>query len=191
MIDLHSAGRDYVMPHFVGYVETHDEIGERARLAAERFGAPLIWAHRAPMAPGRTLSAAYALGVPAIYIEGSGGESLEEAEVRSYVDGVLDVLAGLGMLDRPAAPMRPHRVVHGGGGDLDAGTTATHAGRFVADCGAGDELTTGDRIGRVLDESGTPLQDVVAPGRAPVMFLRRTARVLPGEVLCSLARAGG
>lgn len=188
LIDLHSAGRDYAMPHYAGYVDSRDEVGRLAQRAAERFGAPLIWEHPAPMTEGRSISAAYALGIPAIYVEGSGGGSLEEMELESYVAGVLDLLADLEMLDREPRPLQPRIVLRGGGGDLDAGMVAEYTGRFIANCAAGEVLRAGQTIGRVLDLDGRAVQEVLAPNRVAVMFLRRNARVHTGDVLCALAQ---
>jgi predicted deacylase len=187
LVDLHSAGRDYAMPTFAGYVESDDDVGRRSRRAAAVFGAPLVWAHPAPVAPGRTISTAVELGIPSIYVEGSGGGSLERDELELLVDGVLGVLAELGMTASRREPRpRPGRLVRGGGGDLDAGLAAPCGGRFVAGRRPGEAVTAGDSVGEIVDDRGDTVADLVAPADATVMFLRRTARIAAGEVVCAL-----
>jgi N2-acetyl-L-2,4-diaminobutanoate deacetylase len=188
MIDLHSAGRANAMPMFAGYVDGgDDDVSVRSGRAAVAFAAPLLWEHPAPVPPGRTLTAAIALGIPCIYAEGSGGASLDQRELDLYVGGVLRVLADLGMLAWQPPPGRLHRVVPGGSGDLDAGVTAPCGGRFVAARDAGDVLASGELIGEIVDETGRPVAAITAPSDCTVMFLRRTARIAAGEKVCALA----
>src|SRR4051794_4881608 len=97
LIDLHSAGAAYSMPVFVGCVGGDDDVSRRSVAAATVFGAPLGWEH-AVMNRCRSLSAAQALGIPAIYVEGSGGAALTRADLVTYVDGVLDVLGSYGTI---------------------------------------------------------------------------------------------
>jgi predicted deacylase len=187
LIDLHSAGRRYAMPTFVGYTRSDDAAEASARAMAAAFGAPLIWEHPAPPAPGRTVSAAFALGIPSIYVEGSGGGSLEQAELDVYVDGVLSVLAALGMTAPQTVRRRPLRIIPGGSGDLDGGIAAPAGGRFVARSAAGAVLTAGEPIGDLVDEDGATISTIVCPRDATLVFVRRAARIQAGEVVCSLA----
>jgi predicted deacylase len=136
---------------------------------------------------GRTLSAAIALGVPCIYVEGSGGASLDQRELDLYVGGVLRVLADLGMLGGDPAPGRVRKVIRGGDGNLDAGVTAPYGGRFVAARAAGDVLATGELIGEIVDEAGISVAEITAPSDSTLVFLRRTARITEGERVCALA----
>jgi uncharacterized protein len=184
MIDLHSAGRAYAMPCFAGYVDDGDEVSARSRRAAVAFSAPLLWEHAGPVPAGRTLSAAIALGTSCIYVEGSGGASLEQRELDLYVGGVL---ADLGMLawDPPAG--RLASVIRGGGGNLDAGVTAPCGGRFVAARAAGDVLAAGERVGEIVDADGVCVAEITAPSDSTLVFLRRFARIDQGDVVCALA----
>jgi predicted deacylase len=187
LIDLHSAGRHYAMPTFAGFTQSRDQLAEQARAMAVAFGAPLVWEHPGPPAPGRTVSAAFDLGIPSIYVEGSGSGSLEQPELDTYVNGVLRVLEGLDMLALgPRARSRPERVMRGGDGDLDAGIAAPVAGRFVARSTAGAVLAAGAPIGDIVDDDGRSVASIIAPRAATVVFLRRTTRIGLGEVVCAL-----
>lgn len=187
LIDLHSAGVANAMPTFVGWVAAGDTASERARSVAERFGIPLLWEHRPPVPPGRTVSAAHALGVASVYAEGSGGGSLERDEVELFVAGVLGTLCDLGMaaFDPPRRDP-PRAIVRDGAGDLDAGLRAPVAGRFVAHRAAGDAVAEGDRIGEVVDAGGAMAAAIDAPAAGTLMFVRRRARIAAGEVVCAL-----
>lgn len=187
VIDLHSAGRDYAMPMFAGYVDDGDDVSARSRRAAVAFGAPLLWEHPGPAPAGRTLSTAIALGIPCIYAEASGGGGLDRRQLELYVGGVMRVLADLRMLDYEPPPGRLERVIRGGDGDLDAGVTAPCGGRFVAARDAGDVLATGDLIGEIADEAGVPVAEITAPSESTLVYLRRTARIAAGERVCALA----
>lgn len=189
LIDLHSAGSAYAMPNFVGYIEDGSPVAERSRRAAYAFGLPLVWEHEAPAPPGRTVSAALERGIACVYVEGSGGGSLLADEQERYVQGVLNVLADLGMLagdPAPAAGSEPPRVMRGAGGDLDASIAAAVSGRFVAAADAGAQLEKGDPIGEIVDEDGRTAAEILSPADATLIFVRRTARIAAGEAICSL-----
>ncbi len=188
LIDLHAAGKAYAMPNFVGYIEDGSPVAERSRRAAYAFGLPLVWEHEAPAPPGRTVSAALERGIACVYVEGSGGGSLQRDEQARYVQGVLNMLADLGILagDRAPALSPPPRVMRGAGGDLDASIVAAVSGRFVAAADAGAQLAAGDPIGAIVDEDGRTAAEIRSPADATLIFLRRTARIAAGEAVCSL-----
>ncbi|UWP79995.1 succinylglutamate desuccinylase/aspartoacylase family protein [Dactylosporangium fulvum] len=179
LVDLHSAGRHYAMPFFAGYCEPS------GAAAAHAFGAPLVWAHDR-VNPGRSLAAAAAHGVAAIYVEGSGGAALRRSEVDGYTDGVLRVLGQLGVAADPPAPAPVRRVVQGGDGDVDASVSAAVAGWCVTAVTAGDVVAAGTLVAEIVDEAGRVVQPVRAPRDGIVMMLRRTAVVAPGDGIAML-----
>lgn len=186
LLDLHSAGVRYEMPLFCGFTRDTAQApaAERAALA---FGAPLIWEHPRG-GPGRSLSAAAQHGVPGIYAECAGGGGILSGELDAYVQGVLNVLAELGMRPSgPGAPAgRPRRVF--GDGDLDDGAQTDHDGFFSRTVRAGEVVEAGAEIGRCYGDAGQLLDVVRAPRRGMVMFLRRQARIREGDVVFVLAR---
>lgn len=186
LIDLHSAGLRYSMPLMCGYIDGTPAC-EVARRAALAFDAPVIWKHL-DSPPGRTLSAAADLGIPAIYAECSGGAGILADELDVYVTGVLAVLEELGMVPETfrREPRHQSRWVFGRG-DLDAGVQSKHDGFFVSGTAAGAVLASGDVIGEVYRYDGRLLEVVEAPHDGMVMFLRRQARVRAGDALFALA----
>ncbi len=185
LIDLHSAGQAYRMPLFCGFIrDTGDADGSRR--AAVAFGAPLIWAHSgAP--PGRSLSVAAELGIPAIYAECGGGGGIRGDHLDAYTRGVLAVLAEFGLLPANEALPASTSWVYDGGGDLDAGVLSAHDGFFVSSVDAGERVAAGTEIGRLHGYDGALLETLTAPSPGMVVFLRRKARTRTGEVLFSLA----
>lgn len=187
LIDLHSAGLRYRMPLFCGFTRasTAAEGSERAAVA---FGAPLIWVH-ANAAPGRSLSVAAERGIPAVYVECSGGGSIWGGELDAYVLGVLSVMADLGMVPvtlRRFGDAETQWVY--GTGDLDKGAQARHDGLFVGSTSVKSVVPEGGEIGRIFDYQGRLLETFLAPHEGIVMFLRRQARTQVDDVLFILAR---
>jgi predicted deacylase len=185
LIDLHSGGSGFAMPFLCGY--QHDgALSSTSRRHADTFGARFTWRHDGPPAPGRSLSAAFDLGIPAIYVEGSGGRSVDASELRGYVDGVRRVLHSLGMLDA-APPPGPPSIAVRGDGNTDAGITAPAAGYLVARRSAGDTVAAGEVVAHIVTIDSVVVAEVVAPADGAIMLLRRDALVAASETVCIVA----
>lgn len=183
LIDLHSAGFHYEMPVFVGY-DTSGPAGAEA--AADAFGAPVLWRHPS-IGPGRTLSAATALGVPSIYVEGSGGGGVRGADLDVYRDGLLRVVAHLGILPDGPAPAPPPRVISRGDGNIDSSVAATVAGFCVTRVVVGQDVRPGQTIAEIRDAESLVRETIVARTPGVIMMLRRTAAVEPGDGIAMIA----
>lgn len=180
LVDLHSAGTDLAMPLFAGYPRAS---GDAAATAARTFGAPLIWEHDTVNA-GRSLSAALELGVPCLYVEGSGGGGLRGHEVDVYVAGVWRLLHLLGMYDVPdLSPPPAARLLTGGDGDVDASVTSQVDGWCVSRARAGAHVEPGDPIADVVGDDGRIRQRLIAPMPATLMCVRRRALTRTGDLL--------
>lgn len=185
LVDLHSAGVEYAMPWFVGYVATQDDAGARAAALARVFAAPLVWAHDA-VNPGRTLTVAAERLIPALYVEGTGGSALRAREVHGYVDGVLRVLRFLGMIDDAPDAAGPSTLLVGGAGDVDASVSCRGAGWCMTIASPGDTVRSGDPLAEVIDTSGEIVETITAPVDGTVMLIRRRAEVAPGTAIAML-----
>ena len=185
VIDLHSGGSGFAMPFLCGYQDDGEQDTAAGRYA-DAFAATFTWRHEGPPPPGRSLSAAAELRIPAIYVEGHGGLSIRAGELHGYVDGVRRVLHLLGMVaDAPPAAHRPVRVR--GDGNTDMGITTALAGYLVTHREVGCAVGRGDVIAQVVDVDATLLGDVVAPTDGVVMLRRRDARVSAGDTVCIVA----
>lgn len=187
LIDLHSAGRDLAMPLFCGYHEDRDRTNTGSAALARAFGAPLTWAHLS-IAPGRSLSAARALGIPAIYAEASGGGEVRGAETDAFVEGVLNVLRLLGVLPEHPKPTST-RLIRDHGGDVDAGLIAPATGTFVTRSTVGSMIDKGGLLAEIYDDDGNRVARITAPHAGIVMMLRRHSRVTEGTSVGMVAAA--
>jgi predicted deacylase len=99
-LDLHSAGVKCAMPTLVGYHEPDTA----ARDAALVFGAPYVWCHPT-VAAGRTVSAAIARGIPALYAEARGAGRIDPGDLLCYRRGIDNLMRHLAIL--PGEPEIP------------------------------------------------------------------------------------
>jgi predicted deacylase len=184
-IDLHSGGVAYRIPTLVGYIRDDGALGQASLAGARAFGAPVLWGHPLPIAPGRTVSAATDLGVPSLYTEAPGGGYARPADVACFTQGVINVMRHLGML---AGAPQPQPVTHHlvGDGDLDSVISAQAAGYFRAEVELLGEVEMGHRLGVVQDFAGEIVQEVRADGAGVVVMLRRLHRVHVGEGLAHI-----
>lgn len=187
LVDLHSAGSHYEMPVFAGY-DASGPCGQLSGAAARAFGAPIVWRHDG-VAPGRSLSAAAELGVPAVYVEGSGGAALRGSDIDIYVTGVRRLLSWLGIAGQPFSEPPEPVVVDGGDGDVDASVACAAGGYCVTRVRLGDAVAAGQLLAEIIDISGATLQQIVAPRPGRVLMLRRTAEVSAGDGVAMLAPA--
>jgi predicted deacylase len=189
LIDLHSAGLHYTMPTLIGFIGGESAAGRMAARAAEAFGAPVIWGHPPPPPGGRTISTAFAQGIPSLYAETTGAGELRERDVACYTQGVQRVMHLLEMLDGDPPPLSstsPLRL--GGNGDLDTATVrAHHAGVLTWSVEPLQVLEVGDEVGMIVDPAGDVVERLTTSGRGVVVMLRHTPRVVPGDRICHLA----
>jgi len=187
LVDLHSAGRDYHMPLFVGAIDDGSPQGSASVAAAVAFGAPILWLH-GTMNPGRSLSAAWARAIPAVYAESGGGGALRHGDLDAYVGGMLSLLAHLGM--RAPAPVRaspPERVIRGGDGNVDLGLSVPADGFVIPLLDAGATVTAGDPLVDLLGTDGASSGALRAAGDGTVMMIRHRATVRAGETVAMIA----
>ncbi|MFN9456740.1 MAG: succinylglutamate desuccinylase/aspartoacylase family protein [Acidobacteriota bacterium] len=180
-LDLHSGGIRFAMPSMVGY----EAADPRGRAAAAAFGAPVIWGHPV-IEPGRTISAARALGIPFLYTEARGAGRIHPDDLLMMRRGITNLLRHLGMLDgAPEIPAPPQRLL--GIGNTDEGVYATASGVFMPSVALLDPVRAGQPIGRIVDELGEVLATPVAPADGIVGLLRELPPVDEGDVLLLVA----
>lgn len=192
LIDLHTSGQSYDMPFLAGYrrdLEFDPEgIGE---MTARSIGADFLWLHEG-RSKGRSLSVVDV----GIYLESPGGGPTNPDNVDRYVDGVLRVLANLGMIDlaelahlgRNVPDTRNDSIEVVGGGDLDRDMLAvSHDGYFIHAVGQGDEVVAGQLLGHVTNVRGTVVETLTAARHGYVMAVKRRSRVHAGDLVVNLA----
>lgn len=184
LIDLHSAGARYEMPVFAGYVAGTPD-ADLAREACRVFAAPFLWEHVGTN-PGRSLSAAAHLGVPGIYVEGSGGGGLIGSDLDTYVTGVLRVMHLLGMTETAPMAAAAPSLLTGGDGNTDAQLACSVSGFCVTRVRSGAVVAGGAVLADILDDDGAVAEQIRSPQDGTVMMLRRLATVDPGDGIAML-----
>lgn len=185
LIDLHTAGQIYDIPYLVGYIDDgRDKKGLGAR-ACKAFGADFIWRHETRVV-GRTISDVDA----AIYTEAPLPGPTNMGFVDRYYDGVLRVLADLGMIDKSAAPPAPAKqarvIVSGGDVDNDL-LSANHAGIYIPKVREGERVAKGQLLAEIIDITGKVLQALHAPFDGWVVVSQRRPHVNPGDSVVGVA----
>jgi predicted deacylase len=182
VIDLHSGGVTAEIPSLIGFTRSDDELGRRSRAGALAFGAPVVWEHPPPMPPGRSLSAATDLGIPAIYTEASGGGYAHPSDVSCFTTGVINVMKHLDMLNgQPQIQPVTHHL--SGDGNMDSVISTPAAGYFRSDVALLDEVSPGQRLGTVRDPFGEVVAEITTESTGVVIMLRRIHRVHVGDNL--------
>lgn len=183
-IDLHSGGSVSSVYPLAGYTLHPDpKILATQRRMVQAFNLPVVWG-TSPDLNGRSLSVARDAGVPAIYCEHHGSGQCHPAGVTDYVDGCLNVMAELGMLDRPKPENRVRLTVEDprpDSGHLQICNPAPITGLFEPALALGDEIRTGEPLGDVVNPLTGERRTVVSQQSGLVIVLRTFPRVLEGE----------
>ena len=179
-IDLHSAavGR-------TNYPNIRADMGDpwTARLA-KSFGSPLIVTGTGP--GGSLRQAAVAAGVPTIVLEAGEVWKVEPSVVAYGVQGIANVLAGLGMIDGPpATPPFQAEITR------TVWVRAAHGGFLRFHVAPGDLVEAGQPIATNADLLGHELGVLVAPEEGVVLGMSTLPVVLPGEPVCHIAMPAG
>jgi predicted deacylase len=154
------------------------------RRMAAAFGLPVIWGTD-PGLQGRSLSVARDALVPAIYAEYDGGGRCDAAGVQAYVEGCLDVVAELGMIDpRAPSPRSAPLVVEDprpGSGHMQIHHPSPCEGFFEPVVSLGQRVAEGDVLGTVSDLLGRRVEPIRAAHAGLVIVLRSFARINKGD----------
>jgi uncharacterized protein len=155
-LDLHSAGVRCLMPTMVGY----DAADSRAEAAARIFGAPVIWAHDA-IAPGRSVSAAAARGIPWLYTEARGAGRIHPEDLEVYRRGIVNLLRHLRVLPDEPEPQPIERHLYGEG-NVDASVTTNRSGFLIPEVELLETVVRGQKLGTLVDLHGRALEHYTA-----------------------------
>ncbi len=194
LIDLHSGGIAMTCAPLVGYMLHPDPATlERQRRMARAFNLPIIWG-TTPHLDGRTLSIARDIPIPAIYTEWMGGGACDPVGVDRYVEGCLNVMAELGMIDRPAPESRLEHFVEDArenSGHLQLNYPSPFSGFFEPAVHLKERVHPGDLIGWVTDHLGGHREEIRSKQGGIVLVLRVYSRVHEGDSLAAVLETDG
>lgn len=184
LVDLHAGDLPESLEPFCLYEESPVE--DRSRELALAYGTGhVVRQSRASRTVGGSTSAAAAdLGIPAVIAEVGANGICDEASVATHLQGVVNVLATLGMLPAErGVPVAPP-VEHEGWSWLRTPVQ----GFWQPTVGVGDQVRAGDPLGVVLGPWGDELHRVTAPEDGVPLFLTSSPAVLAEGLLLGLAR---
>jgi predicted deacylase len=158
-----------------------DLANERATELATHFAVGVVMEGAGP--EGSLRRSATDAGVPAIIYEAGGPYRFEPEEIARGVEGVLNVMAFLGMEERPAPIPDPQKIfrstswVRAGGGGI-----------FLPERELGEEVAPGDLLGVVTDPVTNKRFEVRAADGGLVLGRAHAQVVLPGFGLFHIGR---
>lgn len=189
LVDLHTSSPDADMPFFAGCVDDATPHSALALELCHAFGAGVVWTHAA-LGPGRTLSTAHELEIPALYVESPRGGTVTTEHLNAYINGVLRILARMDMIDGAQLPPgEPTELLISGNGDTDVAPIARHDGFFVPHVELLDAVLPGDLIGTLFDDNGEVLDAVRSPSEGVVTVLRTKCLTAAGDNLFEVGTA--
>jgi predicted deacylase len=181
LIDLHGGDLVEALEPFAIYEASPVE--DRARAMAVAFGLPYVVREESHGGlAGLTSSAAAQAGIPAIIAEAGGCGILEQAAVELLVEGTRNALRALEMLPGPVSPPRADMQLVGAFDWLHC----RRAGFWEASVAAGDEVTDGQVLGRVMSLHGVVQETIRATRGGVVLFLTTSAAVSDDGLLLGL-----
>lgn len=185
-IDLHTGGTIMSVLPLTGYKLVPDEaIREKQRRMAHAFNLPVVWGTDYRL-DGRTLSVARDAGVPAIYAEYLGSGLCDPVGIEAYVEGCLNVMAELDMLDRERPASRVEHTVNDfreSAGHMQIRNPAPITGFFEPSVRLGGNVNAGEPLGIVTDPLGDNVITVPSQESGMVIVLRTFSRVYAGDTL--------
>lgn len=183
-IDLHTGGTELSVYPLAGYMlHTDSDVLKTQRRMANAFNLPVVWGTSAAL-DGRSLSVARDANIPAIYCEYLGSATCDPAGVEAYLDGCLNVMAELGMLDRERPASRIAHVVEDtqpNAGHMQVCNPSPVTGYFEAHVKLGDAVRQGDDLGTIYPLDGSAAKIVKATQSGIVLVLRTFPRVHVGD----------
>jgi len=191
LIDLHTGGNVMSLFPLSGYTLHPDaKVLSVQRRMAKAFNLPLIWGSD-PNLKGRTLSVAKEHDIPAIYAEWKGGGYCQSQGVQNYVDGCLNVMGELQMIEHKAPESKIEKIVEenfAGAGLLTGDYLSPIDGLFESAVSLWDDVEKGSVIGTISDILGENVVQIKSTGKGKVICLRVFARVLTGDSLCHILK---
>lgn len=187
LIDMHTGGLAYDIYPLAGYMlHPSPEILKKQQEMAMVFQLPLVWG--TDYRPnGRTLSVAREANIPAIYLEYGGGTGIRENVVSEYMQGFLNVLRYLKMINGTVENattnvlwVEDHR---SDSGHLQQKMPSPSDGIFIPAVKIGDHVEKGQLFGKVVEAGSGRYYDVHTDQHGLVFLLRTVVKVKKGDAL--------
>ena len=186
-VDLHSGGAAYELLPWVGYLTRLDAVGRTQRAMAACFDD--FWSWAGPYLPGRTLSAAHARNLPAIYVECRGAGGLEPRDLRALNHGLNNLLRWGGFVPggKPTLRRQKKRIsTDAQEAHLQVHHPAPHDGLFVPGVKLGAQVRRGQTLGVVHTLGTSQSFPIKAERNGRVVLVRYQRSVRKDDALFTL-----
>ncbi|MGC1323761.1 MAG: succinylglutamate desuccinylase/aspartoacylase family protein [Candidatus Udaeobacter sp.] len=214
-VDLHGGDIPEALVPFVVCRAGNDEVAKKSKAIAMAFGLPYVLTVSKPvqLAKGQSSYAAAAdKGIPAILAEAGGVGQMQEDAVALLVNGVVNVMRHLGMIDdanfefqisqsETNSKSKVNETARSAvartktsAADTAASTLLTKfewlytksTGVWYPKVAPGDAVREGEQIGTVGDLFGDTLEEIVSPVNGVVLFLTINPSVLENGLLMGI-----
>jgi predicted deacylase len=178
LLDLHSAGLNYALLPYVGYVNTEDDLGRDSLALAKAFGIKHLYGS-SPFSNVFRLEARKQ-GIPSLLVEVKGEGRCLESEVGLIETGIQNVMKHLGMMDGQfeGLPESYTFIEAGPEGEFLHADTGGFLRSMVA---LGDTVREGQLLGTITGPLGEPRSEIRAPHDGIVMDYRTLPVTRLGE----------
>ena len=177
--DIHASN---IFLREIPQIRINEISAERLVPLAKRANVDYIWIHgNATVLKGTFAYSMNALGVPTLVVEAGVGMRVTPEVGRQLADGMLAVLAEVGIWSGPVPDVRTPAISTDGEVSF---VNSDVAGVFVPCVEHRLHVEEGQLIGRILDcGEGTVLQELVAPTNGLLFTLREYPVVYPGSLI--------
>ena len=210
-VDLHGGDIPEALVPFVICRAGNDEVAKKSKAIAMAFGLPYVLTVNKPVQPSKghragagglsSYAAAADKGTPAILAEAGGAGQIQEEAVSLLVNGVVNVMRHLGMIDdakfeshiaNSETNSKPKPKKTGRGAVTTTVLTkfdwlyTKSTGVWYPKIAQGDAVREGEQIGTVGDLFGDTLDEIVSPVNGVVLFLTISPSVLENGLLMGI-----
>ena len=210
-VDLHGGDIPEALVPFVICRAGNDEVAKKSKAIAMAFGLPYVLTVSKPVQPSKghrpgagglsSYAAAADKGTPAILAEAGGAGQMQEEAVSLLVNGVVNVMRHLGMIEdakfesyiansETNSKPKPKKTAR----SAVATTVLTKfewlytksTGVWYPKVAEGEAVREGEQIGTVGDLFGDTLEEIVSPVNGVVLFLTISPSVLENGLLMGI-----
>jgi predicted deacylase len=178
LVDLHTASNDRT-----NQPQIRADISDPAiRDLAIHFGIGIVIAGKGP--EGSLRREAAKAGIPSIIYEAGAPHRFQEEEIARGVTGIQNVMAWLGMVDRPEAEIPESRIYER---SRWVRVTRGQGGFFFPDAGLGEKVKKGEVLGEIVDPLTDESHPVTSNVDGEIIGMAFSRPVLSGYALYHVA----
>ena len=183
-IDMHTGGTRFAVYPLAGYpLNPNEQALAASRSMAQAFNLPFVWGTDWRL-KGRSMSIACENNIPAIYTEYLGSAQCSPDGVTAYVDGCKNVMGMLGMIEHQQPESRVEFTIEDaaeGSGHMQICNPAPLDGVLSPCFQLGDQVSTGDVLGRVRSMDGSEVVEIIAQQTGRIIVMQTFPMVRQGD----------